>query len=144
MSTVTKKAFYAKLAADATLLALIGSDELGGPAIFNASMNRVAQGTGWSFPAITFREADGANDQRLRSETVDREFYDVEVWAEGESALTVGQIAGRIETLLHNQSLTVDSGEVYDCSRVTQSPDMYDDKLNLHFGLYRYQLVVRR
>ncbi|MFA6666299.1 MAG: hypothetical protein WCT06_06980, partial [Armatimonadota bacterium] len=61
-----------------------------------------------------------------------------------DSALTVPRIAEQIDTLLHNKALSTSEGKIYDCARVAQIPDQYDDKLKLHFGLYRYKLVASR
>lgn len=149
MSASTKKAIMAKLSGDTQLIALLGGDENGDPAIFNATMNRKQRdlktpASSWTLPAITFREADGGADKRFHGVTVDSELFDIEVWADTDSALTVTNIAERLDALLHNQLLMLGSGRNYDCVRVSQNPDLYDDKLNLHFGLYRYRLVVSR
>ena len=141
MSAIIKTAIFSILTGDATLNALIGQDENGDPAVFNASYNELGNPP---FPCITFREADGSADGRFRETTIDTEYYDIEIWAQSESALTIPNIHARVDALLHNQAVTASSGTVYDCVRVTQIPDQYDKALKLHFGLYRYRLVVSR
>lgn len=147
MSETTKKAIYSLLATDATLAALLGTDENGVAAIFNANMNSKLQdqttpGASWTYPCITFRESSGTPDARFTSGLVEYEYFDIEVWWQDNSALTGARISGRLDTLLHNTSLTVDSGTCYDCTRVSKVADNYDDKSNTHFSLLRYQLVV--
>lgn len=141
MSEVTKKAIYSTLSGDAEIVSLVGRHSDGSPAIFNANFNRANPAV---FPCITFREADGSAFGGIRKETVDAEYFNIEVWAKTDSALTVPRIAERIDALLHNKALSGAGGSIYDCVRVSQVPDQYDDKLKLHFGLYRYRLVVSR
>ena len=144
MSEFTKKAIYSKLTGDTVLAALLGTDENDAAAVFNATMNRMQEDatTGWTYPAVTFREADGVADARFVSGSHGTEFFDFEIWAGTDSPLVIARIAARIEALLHNQTLTVSSGKVYCCENISQIPDQYDDKLKVHFGLYRYKLVV--
>lgn len=144
MSATTKKAIYKALSDDSALVALLGKDELNGPAIFNTSMNKLTNRSGWSYPCITFRESDGSADSRFRESTTDSEVFDLEVWSQAESAVTPGQIADRIDELLHNQVLILESGRNYDCVRFAQIPDQYDKDIKAHFGLYRYRLAVSR
>jgi hypothetical protein len=141
MSELTKKAVWGVLSGDGELAALVGKDSGGNPAIFNANFNRANPAV---FPCITFREADGSAFGGIRGETVDAEYFNIEVWAKTDSALTVPRIAERIDSLLHNKALSGTGGRIYDCARVAQAPDQYDDKLKLHFGLYRYRLVAGR
>ena len=141
MSDVTKAAVYEALAGDDDLTALLGVDENGNPAIYDSNMNKLVDP---AFPCITFREGPGSADGRIRQDTVDYETFDLEVWARDESALTIPQIHNEIDRLLHQQTLTLDTGENLDCVRLSQNPDMYDTELKLHFGLYRYRLVVSR
>lgn len=141
MSAVTKKALYSTLAGGTALTNLLSTDENNDPAIFNAFLNKLESP---SFPCITFRESSGSADQRFKSETVDQEIWDLEIWAKTESALVVSQIFAEVDRLLHNKTLTLETGRNYDCVRIAQNPDMYDTKLNLSFGLYRYKLVASR
>jgi hypothetical protein len=141
MSEHTKRAIYSRLTGDIVLCAMLATDAGGNIAIYNASYNKANPAI---FPCITFREADGSADQRVTGGTVDTEYFDLEIWARTESALVVPQIAGRMDVLLHNQTLSLTSGVNYNCSRVAQAPDQWDDKNKLHFGLYRYKLVVGR
>jgi hypothetical protein len=149
MSEYTKKALFSRLTGSDALTELLGTDENNGPAIFNATMNQKLQDlenpeTSWTDPCVTFRETDGSADSRFRTETIDNEICDIEVWARTSSALVIPRIAAEVDKLLHNQDLTLESGENYDCVRFAQQPDLYDDKIKFHFGLYRYRLVVRR
>jgi hypothetical protein len=149
MSSVTKKAIYEILIGDSALVAIIGKDENGDPAVFNSTYDKVTAeivgGAGEDlYPIITFRESAGSSDQRFRAGTVDNEGFDLEIWARTESGLVVSEIANRVDQLLHNQEILVDSGAVFDCVRMMQNPDGYDEKLKLHFGLMRYRLVVQR
>ena len=141
MSVTTKKAIWSTLSGDAELSSLVGRDSGGNPAVFNANFNRASPAV---FPCITFREADGSAYGGIREETVDAEYFNIEVWAKTDSALTVPRIAEQIDTLLHNKALSTSEGKIYDCARVAQIPDQYDEKLELHFGLYRYRLVAGR
>ena len=141
VSDVTKKAVYEALAGDDDLIALLGLDENGDPAIYDSFMNKLVDPP---FPCITFREGAGSADGRVRNDTVDYETFDVEIWARDESALTIPQIHNEIDRLLHQQTLLLETGENLDCVRLSQNPDQYDPELKLHFGLYRYRLVVSR
>jgi hypothetical protein len=141
MSSISKTAIMSKLTSATALTTLLGKDEGDRPAIYNASLNQVNQP---AFPAITFREASGAPDGRFIDDTIDSEYFDIEIWSKSESALIVPAIALQVDLLLHNQTLTLASGECYDCARIAQNPDNFDSKLKLHFGLYRYRLIVRR
>ena len=144
MSEFTKTAIYSKLTGDTALAALLGKDENAAAAVFNTTMNRLREDatTGWTYPAVTFREADGVADARFVSGSHGTEAFDFEVWWQNDSSLPGSRIAARLEALLHNKTLTVSSGKVYCCEKVSQIPDQYDDKLKVHFGLYRYKLVV--
>jgi len=142
MSLETKTALYSVLTSDEALAALLGTDENDDPAVFNSNMNKLAQESGWSYPVVIFREADGKADARFRAETVGTEIFDLEIW--GSSAKTVAEIFDEIDRILHNQTLTLESGTCYDCVRIAQNPDQYDSKLKIHFGLYRYKLVVSK
>jgi len=143
MSEFTKTAIYTKLTGDATLATLLGHDENAKPAVFNANMNQKQQSTtGWTYPCITVREDEGSVDQRFVSGTVEAEYFDIEAWWPNDSALTGARILARIDALLHNATLTLSTGVCYNCVRVSKTPDLYDDKLKVHFGLYRYRLVV--
>lgn len=147
MSEFTKTAIYSTFTGDTALADLLGTDENGAAAVFNATMNQKQQdiadpSKSWTYPCVTFRESDGVADSRFTTSAVGTEFFDIEVWWQTSSALTGARIAARIESLLHNRSLIVSSGRVYHCERVSQIPDQYDSKLKVHFGLYRYKLVV--
>lgn len=144
MSAVTKKAIFEVLSDSTTLAALLGTDENGSPSVFNATLNEKISEQGWTYDAITFREAPGQADLRLRSMTVDTEYFDIEIWCQTASATAVGAIHVIVDGLLHNQRIALDSGVCFDCVRVSQEPDLYDPQLNLHFGLYRYRLVASR
>lgn len=147
MSAETKTAIYSVLASDSELTDLLAADENDDPAIFNSNMNKLAIDRKLEevpLPCVTYREGPGSADSRFRQETVDAETFDLEAWAKTESGLVVPAIGARIDALLHNQVLTLSSGTNYDCVRISQTPDLYDDKLNLHFGLYRYRLIVSR
>ena len=147
MSEYTKAAIYSAQKSDTALEALLGADENFDPAIFNANMNEKQQdladpSKSWTYPCVTFREADGTADPRFTNNAVGTEFFDFEVWWQASSALTGARIAARLDALFHNEPLTVASGHVYNCERVSQIPDNYDPKLKVHIGLYRYKLVV--
>ncbi|MCE5199801.1 hypothetical protein LLG39_12590 [bacterium] len=149
MSDVTKTAIYSAISGDSALAALLGKDELNSPAIFNATLNQKLQdkanpGNSWTFPCITFRQEPSSTDTRFRESTVDNEIFAFEIWVETTSALTIPLIGNHLDRILHNKTLLLGSGSNYDCVRITQAPDLFDDKLNLHFGLYRYRLVVSR
>ena len=139
MSEYSKKAIYSALSGRAALTTLLGTDEDANPAIYNVSFNAVSDPP---FPCVTFREGDGSADQRFRTETVGSEIFDLEAWARTESGLIIPRILEQIDAALHNQRLTLASGYNFESVRLTQSPDLYDDKLNLHFGLARYRLIV--
>jgi hypothetical protein len=141
MSSASHTALYSKLTGAGALTALLGAQADGLPAVFNASLNKLSSPV---FPIVTFREDSGTADARFAHSTVDEEIYNIEVWAATESALVVPAIFAQIDALLHNGTLTLASGVFYDCYRLSQTPDMYDDQLNLHFGLYRYRLVLSR
>ena len=141
MSEYSKKAIYSKLSGDTAFAALLAKDENNNPGIYNTNLNQIHP---VNFPCTTFRESDGTTDPRFRTITIGTEFFDFEIWADDKSGLTTARIAERLNALLHNQPITLSSGECYDCIRVTQSPDNYDPKLKLQFGLYRYKLTVRR
>lgn len=147
MSEYTKTALYGLLTGDAALAALLGDDENGKPAVFNATMNQKLRdlstpASSWTYDCITFREADGPVDPRFTAGLVGAEFFDIEIWSQSNSAVTIPRIAARVIALLHNETLTVTSGKVYCCELVSQRLDQYDDKLHVHFGLMRLKLVV--
>lgn len=147
MSEFTKTAIYSTLIGDSALVALLGTDENSAPAIFNAAMNQKQRdletpGNSWTYDCITFREAAGNADPRFTSGAHGTEFFDFEVWSKATSSLNRARIAARLDALFHNVALTVSSGKVYWMERVTQVPDQYDEKLKVHFGLYRYRLIV--
>lgn len=144
MSAVTKAALYSTLTNSNNLIALLGTDENGAPSIFNATLNEKIAEQGWTYPAITFREASGSADGRFREITVDSEDFDLEIWAQTTSALVVPQIHTVVDGLLHNQKIVLDSGLCFDIVRVAEQPDLYDSILKLHFGLYRYRLIAAR
>jgi len=147
MSELTKKALFSILSSDTALTALIGKDENGSAAIFNATFNEVtAESKNWSYPVITFREDTTTADARFTAQTVDAEIFDIEIWAKTTSSLTIPTIHKELDRILHNKTLSLIStqGRNYDCVRIASSPDQYDSKLKLHFGLYRYKFVVLR
>ncbi len=143
MSEITKCALYSALAGDTALAALLGTDENGDPAVFNAAMNRLPRGTtGWSYPCITFRQDSSPVDARFVGGMVGAEFFSLEVWWEGDSSIPGERILARLKTLLHNVTLSVTSGRVYCCEVVSTTPDQYDDRLKAHVALLRVKLVV--
>jgi hypothetical protein len=149
MSEATKKAIFSKLKGGTALVALLGKDENSDPAVFNKSYNQVTAelveaASETLYPLLTFREDIGSADLRFRAENVGSEVWDIEAWAKDESALVVPSILDSIDSLLHNQSVTVTGGTVFDCVRLSQNPDLYDEKRKLHFGLARYRLIVQR
>lgn len=148
MSGYTKSALYDILSEDTELVESLGSDENSDPAIFNATYNQITAElaetlTTSLYPIVTFREDNMASDMRFSESSVRTEYWSIEVWARTESGLTVPNILKHIKRLLHQQSITLDSGYTFESVLISESPDQYDSVLKLHFGLARYRLIVK-
>ncbi|MHB0913939.1 MAG: tail completion protein gp17 [Armatimonadota bacterium] len=139
MSEYTKTAIYSALSGDAALSALLATDEGGEPAVFAASLNKYPDAP---FPCITVREAEVEADPRFEAAPVDAETFEIEVWARTESALTVPRIHAEVERVMGN--LLVEGETLYYCGRTGETPDLYDDKLDLLHGMAKYRLIVGR
>lgn len=97
-----KTAIYNKLAADATLTALLAN---GSSSIFHQIAPEQTNA-----PYVIFNQQSGTPDWTMGQKAFDNYTYQIKGVTEGPSAAAAGTIAARIETVLNDQPLTLASG----------------------------------
>jgi hypothetical protein len=151
MSLATKQAILARLQSDGALVALLAKDPNDPsaqprPAIFNAHLSAAPP----VYACVTFRQSTGSPDNRFRpalpgdvTQNVDDEYFDFEAWTQAPSFVPISSIQARLDVLLHQQSFAAGTSQVFWSERVLEQPDLYDDVLKAHYGLFRYRVRVQ-
>ena len=151
MSLATKQALLARLEADAALAALLAKDPNDTrasprPAIFDSHLSAAPP----VYACVTFRQSSGAPDNRFRParagdapQNIEDEYFDFEAWTQAPSSAPIAAIQARLDAALHQQAFAAGSTQVFWSERVLEQPDLYDDVLKAHYGLFRYRLRVQ-
>lgn len=151
MSQATRIAVVGAMTADSALVALLGKDPADGtsPAIFNCHKNQAPP----VYNCLTYRVETSSPDGRFRppivagggSSTVQDEYFDMEAWTDKPDSADIEAIAARLAVLFDNKTLsTSGGGRIFRSELVSGQPDLYDDKLNAWFGLFRYRLRIQK
>jgi acetylglutamate synthase len=150
MSQASRIAVVAAMQADAALVALLAADpdSLTTPpaaAIFNAYKDQAPP----VYPCLTYRISTGAPDHRFRPSraagggpaTVKDEYFDLEAWSKTPDSAPIEAIGARLTVLFDGASLALTGGgSIFWSELVTYQPDLYDDDLNAHYGLFRFRI----
>jgi hypothetical protein len=110
---------YQRLAADATLVAGLGVNPLGGPNIFHRLAHPQAPR-----PAIVYVQTGGAGDLQTADgrRVFDAEIWQVTLYTDGLSDVTAQPLADRIDAALHQQQGPALDGTVQSCHRTRTFP----------------------
>ena len=144
MSQALKIAVTSRLTGDTALVALLGKDpnSPADPAIFNATKSQAPP----VYDCLTFRIDTGSLDKRFRPppglgpSTVEDVYYECEAWTQAPDSAPLEAIGVRLRALFENAAFPFTGGRVFESTEVVYQTDLYDDKLNSWYGLFRYRL----
>jgi hypothetical protein len=149
LSQAVKIAVVALMMADAPLIALLAKDpnDLTAPAIFNASRNESPP----VYPSLTYRVEQAVKDKRFRpaipgsgGSNVEKIYIDAEAWSQQPDGAQLEAIGERIDALFENTTFATTDGPIFRSEVLQSRTDLYDNKLNTWFALWRICLYLQR
>ncbi|MCW3059708.1 MAG: hypothetical protein JWQ02_1529 [Capsulimonas sp.] len=149
MSLATKTAIAAAMLSDAALVALLPKRprDPSTPAIFNSNKTLAPP----VYPCVTYRISSGVPDKRFRPpiqtggpSSVEDEYLDIEAWSQKPECAEIEAIAESLNALFDGQALALTTGRIFRAELLMSQSDLYDDKLNAWYGLYRFRLRIKK